>query len=186
MTFWEGFFGALSAGGVLVGLLVFFGKTLVGQLLKKDLELFKAQLQTGAKEHSVVFETLHTQRANVIAETYGLIAQLTQALNLIVQQVEKDNKYEKVPSTDASRVYEKLLRYHSANRIWLSAELAKKLDLLLDQSKMALIEAEFVEPELYLVENELEPYVSQLTYLGQELEDEFRAILGTEGNATSG
>ena len=51
---------------------------------------------------------------------------------------------------------------------------------------MALIEAEFVEPELYLVENELEPYVSQLTYLGQELEDEFRAILGTEGNATSG
>ena len=49
-TFWQVFLGALGAGGVLVGILAFLGKAFVGQLLAKDLERFRTQLEGSAAE----------------------------------------------------------------------------------------------------------------------------------------
>ena len=185
-TFWQAFIGALGAGGVLVGILAFLGKALLGQLLEKDLARFRSELQIVADERSVVFERLHGQRANIIARTYALVVELTTELKEIVRKVEHQQKFEKVPPDRAEKLTQKLRRYHDQNRIWLPLELAERLDGLLRVSEDAVLEAKLVEPDLYLIENELAPYVGQLEVIAKDLESEFRNVLGTGPQPGSG
>ena len=59
---WKALLVAFGGNVTLLFLLGYFGRSLVSQVLAKDIEKFKADLQLAAVEHQVRFSKLHERR----------------------------------------------------------------------------------------------------------------------------
>ena len=127
----------LAALGVLA-------RSLLGQVLTKDLERFKAdllaasaasterlkhELHIAAQERHVLISKLHERRATVIAELYGMLVEAHWAAQDFASPIEwsgEPTKREKfVTATNKSVDF---FRYFDKNRIYLPSELCAKLE----------------------------------------------------------
>ena len=88
METWQQVLMAVGGNAALLAVLGWLGKSFLSQLLAKDLDKFKSQLQMesasaaerlkhdlqlAASEHSTQFAKLHEKRADVIAESHRLV-----------------------------------------------------------------------------------------------------------------
>ena len=63
--------GSITISALGVAAVTYLGRTISQQLLSRDMEKFKAELQLVALEHRVRFTRLHEQQAEIVAEVYG-------------------------------------------------------------------------------------------------------------------
>ena len=72
---WKALIVAFGGNVTLLFLLGYFGRSVVSQVLAKDIEKFKADLQLAAVEHQVRFTKLHERRTEILVELYELLVQ---------------------------------------------------------------------------------------------------------------
>jgi hypothetical protein len=147
----------LSIGGnaALLAILGWLARSLLGQLLAKDLERFKAdlsaassataerlkhELQLVAQEHQVVVSKLHDRRAQVVSETYSLLVEAHWAAQDFVSPMEwvgEPSKREKYAT--AMNKSAEFYRYFDKNRIYLPPELCARLEQFLRDMRSSVI-----------------------------------------------
>jgi hypothetical protein len=138
------FFGYIFAGaGAIASIVIFLGKTLVNQILSRDIEAFKAgmqkdaalemerlrsELQKAAFEHQVRYSKIYDRRAEVIAHIYKLIAET----HNIARTISSDGTRAVFPSssTDVAELAKKtneLFIYFRAHKLYLDKALAEDI-----------------------------------------------------------
>src|SRR4051794_2990928 len=113
MSPWESLLLALGGNVALLAVLGWLARSLLGQLVAKDLERFKSDLTVAstvaterlkhelrlvAQEHQVLVSKLHERRAQVVAEVYGLLVEThwaSQDFASPMEMVGEPNKKEK-------------------------------------------------------------------------------------------
>jgi hypothetical protein len=144
MEIWQTILLALGGNAVLLAVLGWLSKSFVSQLLAKDIEAFKYNLKSESEaelqklkydiEKSVIeyqqkISRLHEKRAEVIAETYGALAQCYRDMNALIfpygsiawEKHEKDFEN----AMDSVHAFFSLFNKY---RIYLPEELCSKID----------------------------------------------------------
>ena len=147
MNPWQTLLLTVGGNAALLAVLAWLARSLLGQLLTKDLEKFKAdlasssseasarlthQLTLAAQEHHAVVSRLHEKRAHVIAETYALLVEVQWASQqfsspaLFTNDPPKREQY--VAAMNAAAEF---FRYFDKNRIYLPHSACEQLDAFL-------------------------------------------------------
>jgi hypothetical protein len=130
-------------------------KSLMSQLLTKDLEAFKVSLKTEADssaqqlrndlektafEHEVKFSKLHEKRAEVIAETYSLLVVAHRELSNFVSIVEWSNEPSKKEKYfTAMNAVTDFYLFFSKNKIYIPKEACEQIEeFVLEMRKKAI------------------------------------------------
>lgn len=156
MSPWEIILIAFGGNTVLLGVLGWLARSLLGQLVAKDLERFKSELASAsiaaaerlkhelhlaAQEHQVLVSKLHEKRAQVVAEVYGLLVEFQWAAQDFVSQVEfvgEPNKRDKYVT--AMNKAAEFYRCFDKNRIYLPHSLCEKLDEFIKAMRTKVID----------------------------------------------
>ncbi len=195
---------SVGSSAVLFGVLGYFAKSLVSQLLAKDIEnhkskikfeidleltKFKSEIEKSAFEHQTRFSKLHDKRAEVIADLYSRIVDLYIHVNVFTKIempiTEKNQKEKKRKLWGAVEHYRD---YFFKHKIFLEQELCNKIEQL-DSSMSLPISKLMMHIEKYGQNNDFAPVIeawqqaqktidTSVKEIKQEIEDEFRVILG--------
>jgi hypothetical protein len=87
---WTVILSWLAVSSTLFGALAWFTRSVIGHLLSRDLERFKANLEYAALEHQIQFSHLHEKRAAVVAELYEKLLPAKQSFAVLKQSEAKD------------------------------------------------------------------------------------------------
>lgn len=195
------------------GFFVWFLREYSRQLLSKDLEKFKAELQKESIKFKIRYEKLHSERAEIIKEVYKNIQRTYAAL---CQYFLRDFSLLHMDLQRYGEINEGIINelqsctnYFVENRIYFEEELARKIDqLIFNYTEIKIIiennrknDSKIVEGnslnlgELILKENRdkeiWERINKQLPSITSEIEHRFRVIIGisnldgTDQNATN-
>lgn len=156
MTLAQSVLLAFGGNAVLLIVLAWLARSLVGQLLTKDVERFKTELaaasiaaaerlkhelQLVAQEHQVVLSKLHERRAQVVADAYGLLVEANWAARdfvsptAVLTNLEMREKYA-AAMNKATEFY----RYFDKNRIYLPLQLCARLEQFLGDMRGSFID----------------------------------------------
>jgi hypothetical protein len=148
MEVWQTILLAITGNTLAVAAIAWLAKTFVGNSLQRELQSHRSALERenqiaterlrhdlniAAQERSVVFSKLHDRRAEVIANAYSLIADVTRHGNSFSSPIEmageptKQEKYSKF--VDA---FNALLEFFDKNKIYLPKDTCEKVDALID------------------------------------------------------
>lgn len=144
MEVWQTVILALGGNVALLAVLGWLSKSLVSQLLAKDIEGYKASLKSESDaalqqlrhnlekstiEHQVRFSKLHEKRAEVIAELYGLLVQAYWDISSFASPMEwagePDKKEKYVTAMNASADF---YRFFEKHKIYLPEVLCLQID----------------------------------------------------------
>ncbi len=144
MEVWETIFLAIGGQIGLLAVIGWLSKSLVSQILEKDIEGFKALLKSESDsalqqlshnlekstiEHQVRFSKLHEKRAEVIAELYSLLVQAYWDISSFTSPVElageADKKEKYVTAMNASADF---YGYFEKHKIYLPEKLCSQVD----------------------------------------------------------
>jgi len=187
MSFWQMYLSALGGTASLLVLLGFFGRSIVGFWLSKDLESHKAKLKAetdielarlesklaqSATQRQIVFSKLHEKRAELVSDLYALFSStLLHMRNAQLQRlgvdVEKPEPIELAYST-FSNAYEAFEK----NKIWFSPDTADIVDQALVQVANSL-----TTPDLGPGDSIGKETADRLNTALRALESEFRALI---------
>jgi len=137
-------------GGIAVasGIFAWLIKTIISHWLEKDVQGFKASLQSQtqleiektkhelekiATEHQIKFAKLHEKRADVILEMNKNIESLINSIQQLVSLVDfpaEPSRLEKMKK--AGECLDEFLKHYRQNSIYLSENLSKKIKDLVD------------------------------------------------------
>ena len=207
MEAWQTILLALSGNAALLAVLGLLGKSLLDKLIIRDTKQFesdlkaksdaaiehlKNELQLRTIEHQVRFSRLHEKRAAVIAELYGhLVEALWEAESFLslAEWAGEPNKKEK-HKTAINRLVD-LYRFFDKHRIYLPVELCTSLEKLVMEVRSHVINfgvyVGFDEATLndHTHKEKQKAWHSgwdaiknQIPLARQDLENEFRALLG--------
>jgi hypothetical protein len=214
MSPWETVVLTFGGNVALLAVVAWLARSLVGQLIAKDIERFKAdlasastvaaerlkhELQLAAQEHHVLISKLHERRAQVIAETYRLLVEAHWAAQDFVSPMEwagepdKRQKY----ATAMNKAAE-FYRYFDKNRIYLPHELCERLEYFVRDMRKTVIGFgvhvrldEAAMPD-HAIEKKHQAWMQASEYFDAELpkaraalEQELRAIIGATAKSAS-
>ena len=196
----------LGGSAILLTAVAWLMRSLVTQLLAKDIEnhksklqfesqmevtKFKAQIEKTAFEHKVIFSRLHDKRAEVIAELYSKIAILYREMTVFIkmalacEEAARKNKLKKLWQVvnDFRDIYER-------NKIFLNANVCLKIEKL-DNAMSVPVSKLVMHLEMYEQNNDISPVFEAwkegeqkieeiVNVVKKELEDEFRETLGVK------
>lgn len=144
MTPWETILVAFGGNAVLLMVLAWLARSLMGQALAKDLESFKTNLsaessastarlthdlQLVAQEHQILASKLHEKRAQVVADVYGLLVEAQWACQDFASVMEFSGEPPKTEKyVTAMNKAAEFYRYFDKNRIYLPHDLCSKLE----------------------------------------------------------
>lgn len=199
---------SISGSTVLIlALIGFLFRSIISQILSKDIENFKNKLQSEADiklahtrydlkciaiEHEVRFSTLHQKRAEIIAELYGLLSKASAQVKSFVSPMEwtgepdKNEKY-----SIAMQSLKDLFSYFDQNRIYLPEYLCNSIDNFIEGLRVPTIKFSFYLGASNYDEEALrkrkeawieawEKVESNVPAARKALEKEFRSILGVD------
>ena len=155
-----------------------------------EIERLRAQLSIAAIEHEVRFSRLHEKRGNVIAETYSLLQELHMRLSNYVAIMELSGDLSREERRDEARnAIKEFKDFYVRNLIFLPKPTADKLNLI-DRQFVETFNEFFFSVDLKkgadadkwlaifnLVRGDIKTALD-------ELEDEFRRLLGNESSAS--
>ncbi len=202
---------ALTGNALLLAVLGYLAKSLVGGLLAKDLKKFETELkaksdatierlrsslQIVAIEHQVRFSKLHEKRAEVIAELYKHLVEATWETESFLSPMEwsgepdKKEKYIK-----AMNKIVQFFRFFDQHRIYLPASLCKSLQAFIESLRSPVIQfsvyLQFEYPNENTAKEKMKVWMeawdsvkNDVPAARQQLEREFRNILGSAENVT--
>lgn len=214
MTAWETILVVLGGNAALLLVVGWLARSIMGQLLAKDLERFKSdltaasnvsaerlkhELQLAAQERGVLFTKLHEKRAEVIAELYGLLVEAHWASQSFASPMEwagepsKSEKYAEAMNKSAD-----FYRYFDKNRIYLPPDLCHRLEEFLKgmRSKVIGFGVYVGRDETGMTDDGVrrkhEVWDAASTYFDREvpsarqaLESELRQLIGAEERASA-
>jgi deoxyribodipyrimidine photolyase len=200
MTPFEIIFASIGGTAALVAILGFLAKSLVTNLLNKDIEKYKVTLvaEKDAKltelrhefeklsnEHRVRFERLHDRRDEIIADLYCKLVEFHRGVDRFVDdalllegaELEREKK-------ELWRVVDDFRDYAEKHRIYFSEQLCEQLDKLYETADkptsllMQTAESEGKE-NLVIAWQEAKNVLSgNVTEIRGVIEKEFRELLG--------
>jgi hypothetical protein len=198
------FVTAILGSGVLLAAFCWLAREIIKQLLSRDIEKFKANLQMESQreiahlksslelvafEHQTRFSVLHEKRAEIIANLYGKIVDLYKAANFVrlfqsMNDSEKEKKCKLLLDTfDSSR------DFFGKHRIYFDKDCCAKIVSFMDKLSIAFgTLASFVEGREAIKlddDQEYEEWDKAMRIMEQEipvvknaLEESFRELLG--------
>ena len=188
------FLGGATVFGVVIA---YLGKTAIDAYVSGRVETYKSDLQRLTAEHSVRFQRLHAERAEVIKEFYAKFARLDDALYSTLrsfQLVGEPPLKEKV--SKLSEQFNELRDYFLPRRIFFDEPLCKVIDSILEMAKGIFFDITTyeVDPahEEYKFNREVlrerhefwekarATHKDQFAAVKAQVEKEFRVILGIE------
>lgn len=205
MSPWEVILAAVGGQAVLLITLGLLARSLLKHWLGKDLERYKSDIQKEhelalarssheltllAQEHSLKATQLQTRRADVIAEIYGLLADVEWEIRSRVNDVDLTG----LRTNDAQRALvsakvEAFFRYFNRNRIYLPTDTCDAVWLLMNGMVDASNKIRVLEgggrPDGRLTDAQIEAFVSANDHFTRhhdgarrKLEDVLRRIMG--------
>ena len=189
---WKALLVAFGGNVTLLFLLGYFGRSLVSQVLAKDIEKFKADLQLAAVEHQVRFSKLHERRAEILAELYELLVRAIWTTSTFTSlfrwegDPEKNDQY--VIAMDAITKY---FRFFDRNRIWLPTEICGPLENFAEQIRKPTVELgvylsiqhptdDTLKEQMDVWHKAWNSVQDDIPELRREIEERFRSVLDAD------
>jgi len=214
MEIWQTLLLAFGGNALLLSVLGFLGKSLLDKLIVRDTKRFetdlkaksdaaiehlKNELQLNAIEHQVRFSRLHEKRANVIAELYSYLVEMLWEAESFLSLMEwagepkKDEKHR----TAMTKLVE-FYRYFDKHRIYLPVDICMALDKLVTEVRSHVIKfGVYVKYDDNSISDRTreekqkawtegwDAIKNQVPLARQQLEDEFRLLLGATARMTA-
>jgi len=123
-------------GGVIAFATVWLIREIFKQILSKDVEKFKNDLELKSIEFKIKYEKLHTERAEVIKEIYKKISKTFQSMHSyvnIAQWSGEPNQEQK--AKNAAEMANDLVSYYEENKIFFEEEVDFEIDKLMKEFK---------------------------------------------------
>jgi len=207
MELWQSLLVAFGGNAALLLVLGFLGRSLISTFLAKDVEGFKANLQTtltkdverfradlqqAAVEHEVRFSELHEKRAEVLAELYKLLVAAYWGVSEFTsasQSAQADRRAQYLAAHDSIATY---FRFFDQHRIWLPPELCAPLEEFARQLRTPTIRLgiyiSIERPTESTLRDQLDAWIkasevvsTDVPRLREAIESEFRKLLGAHG-----
>jgi hypothetical protein len=207
MTIWQSLLLAFGGQVTLLVALAFLLKAIITHRLSQEAEAFKVNLQAQvnieierlrsslqivATEHQVRFSKLHEKRGEGIAELYRLIVETPVAA---VKFILFDNRDEALVQQAKERVRD-LFTFLNLNRIYLPNTVCQILDnyerrlrhsvasIMIYWTRIEYPNAQMREEQNRVMREACAELERDLPAIRQELESEFRQLLGVEAGAS--
>ena len=113
----------------------YIGKKAIESYLSGRLESHKSQLQIAATEHSIRFQRLHSERAEVIRDLYSKISELDIALKDCLKAFHAVGEPDLRTKVERVRLaHNALVEFYPQRRIFLEQDLCTVLDTIVERS----------------------------------------------------
>jgi hypothetical protein len=194
---WEAIIKFLFVVSGISGAFAFIGKKSVEAFLASRVEKYKSNLEIIATEHSIRFQQLHSERAQVIKVLYEKLVNLDLSLHSTLkhfQPAEEPNLEEKIKSL--SKKHNELFYFYLPKKIFFEKHICDLLDSVMEKAKKVFIgitiypidtqnieykcNPELLKEKLELWEKGRNIFQNEITQLKKELEDKFRNLLGVD------
>lgn len=196
MSAFEIILASIGGSAVLFTVLALLARSLINQLLSKDIETFKKNLEKTAFEHQIQYSQLHEKRASVTADLYASLVELNKRAGIFVSHVmiaEREKTLEKLKelwkaADDFKDIFQK-------NRIYFDERICDKLEKLnesLSEPVSKLVMTLQITWETHNIEElhkvwriakaELDEKVPDIK---KDVELEFRKLLGIESEKST-
>ena len=195
---WKSLLVAFGGNVTLLFLLGYFSRSLMSQVLAKDIEKFKADLQLSAVEHQVRFSKLYERRAEILAELYELLVKATwetsRFTSLMQWEDDPDKKEQYRTAMNAIAAY---FRFLDQNRIWLPSDICEPLEEFAKALRKPTIEldtylsienptAQTLQDLRNAWKEAWELVENDIPKLRKAIEERFRSILGASDQDQAG
>jgi len=166
----------------------------MGNLLSKDLEKFKGDLQIATIEHEIRFSKLHEKRAEVLAELYKLLVEAVWSAEEFASPMEFEGDPDKKEKyKNAMNAVAQYFRFFEQHRIYLPERLCPSLEVFARKLRKPTIRlgvylsiehpTENTIREKHEAWNEAWSTVKEeIPNLRAEIETEFRKLLDARDN----
>jgi len=192
---WQEVVEFLGGATVFGAVMAYLGKTAVDAYVSGRVESYKSELQRVAAEHSIRFQRLHAERAEVIKDFYARFVHLDENLYSTLREFQQVGE---PPLEDKAKLlaneFNEIRSYFLPRRIFLEESLCELIDTALEKTKGIYFDLTTYEldprhtdyavnPELRkertsLWEQARGVYKNEFKEIKLRLEKEFRAILG--------
>lgn len=131
MGFWQTLFA--SFGGITAVVLVigFFAKAIVKQLLQRDLDRYKAELQVAAEKRSTQYQIMQTKVAEVMAGTYARLYCFVRASQNYTRELEYEEPSKQDKYKEFADAYNDLRSYFYPNRLFFTESVGDGINELI-------------------------------------------------------
>lgn len=191
MSFVEYLLTSFLLSGLWLVLLAFLGRSLLANLLAKDLEKFKGQIAAQNSERQVVISRLHEKRAEAILKIYlGLLEYHAKCRSFVWQAEHVEEAEREVLLNEITEAANGFRGIFQENHLYLTPTLCEKIENLFKKAQLpahqfifalgSYIHAKTITEEQYSTawKNAFETFADHLPLLLKELEQEFRRLLG--------
>lgn len=147
MGFWQTIFTAFGAFAAVVAVVAFLAKAIVKQLLQRDLdrhkadlqsqsdqaiERLKAELRVAAEQRSTQYQIMQTKVAEVLAETYARLDRFVRASARYTAELEYSNEPSKEEKLETlAKAYDDLHTYFYPHRVFFPEQVGAGVDDLI-------------------------------------------------------
>lgn len=190
MTFWiqvlQFSVATILSTGIIVTILGFLSKTLVSHWFQKDLEKFKTGLTHALQQDIFRFSKMHERRADVIEKTYQKLYWVDKTFASLMSPLHMAGEETKeVKAQKAAEAANSLIDYFGEHRIYFNKSTLLKMDAIL--KKLREIWSDWMyreelgrgDPDYNKMWGESwRKITEELPALKQELEDEFKVMIG--------
>jgi hypothetical protein len=198
-------FETVASIGIGAGLLVWLLRSLVSQLLSRDLERYKvelnathdaqiarlrADLNAAAFEHETRFARLHEERARVVAGLYQRLAKTNAMFSQFMQplQIGGEQQHKKLHQ-EAAQCANDFIDFFNENRIYLHEDVTNAIDDLISELRRAWAEftahsgRPYPDPREWM--SAWKKVTDDIPPLRRRIESEFRQLLGVPETASN-
>lgn len=129
---WQEIIEFLGGAAAIAGTIAFLGKKAIEAYLAGRVEAYKSNLEKIASEHSIRFQRLHSERAEVIKDFYGKLVLLDESLYSALrpfQAVGEPGLKEKVKNI--ADQFNDLRNYFLPKRIFFEEKVCELIDRIL-------------------------------------------------------
>lgn len=207
-SLWQQLLILFGGNAMLLAVLGYLCKSLLSQMLAKDIEKFKTELkadadvalerhkhtlQITALEHQVRFSKLHEKRAQVVADLYERFVAAYWAAHTYHQWfVPGGGPSEEDQANDAFQKLHEAYKFFETNRIYLSVSLAGELDTFFERAKTLTFKAQYFgsipnktdeTAKLHFEARRegLEAFQKEFPAMRQRLDTEFKKLIDAPG-----
>jgi hypothetical protein len=133
---WQEIVEFLGGAAVFGAVIAYLGNTSINAFVSGRVEAYKADLQRATAEHSVRFQRLHSERAEVIKEFYAKFARLDDTLNSTLRSFQLVGEVSLEQKVSAlGEQFNELRDYFLPRRIYFVEPLCKTIDSTLEIAK---------------------------------------------------
>ncbi len=188
MSIWEQVAILIFTPTATIAAVVYFLRKMFDRGLQRDLERYRANLKREDIEHQIKYSLIHERKAEVIANVYAGLVKAKRKMAQLVFIFQPGGQNLRQKKQDAADAYNNIDDYFNEHRLYLDRVTADKVESILIKIKEAFIDFDTVQngddykhdttgfwrQASDQIKNEIPPLL-------EELESEFRTILGVHG-----